>query len=120
MLKAELQKAYDEQKVHLATCRASLAEVREDLDEAKRSIDKLQMKYTMVEENCHAMRTIRMPHLELENETLKQQVSRLLSRVRQDDLAYKALAGVFKTHIQKVQSADFIWNMRDPSEKRDD
>lgn len=120
MLKAELQKEYRclvkdsrELREQLEHCRNKFVYEREVTKGLRAALDDMT-------ESEHALRCVRMPHLELENETLKDQVSRLLKRVRRDDISYKDLAATFQIFIQRTQTEDFIWGMRDPKVPRDD
>jgi vacuolar-type H+-ATPase subunit D/Vma8 len=127
MLKVELQKAYDKLKrghntltiLHDAAVRLAHAYKGELAEERDRYV-KLHEEYVAVEESEHAIRCIRLPYVELENEKLKDQVSRLLKKTREVDIAYKDLASAFQTFIQRTQTEDFIWRMRDPKVPRDD
>ena len=118
MLKAKLQVEYDKLlKTYEGLDRAadlmilSNKELRAELVEVKG-------RNVALEESEHAIRCVRLPHVELENEQLKDQVSKLLKRVRRDDIAYKDLASTFQTFVQRTQSEEYIWSMRDPKEPR--
>lgn len=125
MLKAELQKLHDKlAKAYQKECqRATLLEAANDkleidLSEAQKSIAKLQVeignlrdKNELLAEAEHAIRCVRLPHVELENEHLEKQANSFANECLRMKTQYRDLLRAFRDAISQGLRGD----LKDPA-----